>query len=226
MIYFVLIYQLVEVFASIVNLALRQLNLILYNYYVKEIKESLWCSVPVASNSFFLVEAIYWSPSSSSQNDVCLTNLIILATQSCKSHLLIMGCFNYPNIDWSTRSTSNSDVSNNVFLTTLQDNFLFQHVGSPTRYGEHTTPSKLDLVITNEESMISFIVVSEPLGKSDHVVLNFKYTCYSSIPVVNYNRYLFHKGDYESMAENLSNKVWYMLFKDLNTIEMWGDIPF
>ena len=99
------------------------------------------------SNSFILVGEIYWSPSSSSQNDDWLTNLITLATQSCKSHLLIMGDFNYPNIDWSTWSTNNSDVSSNIFLSTLQDNFLFQHVGSPTRYREQTTPSLLDLVI-------------------------------------------------------------------------------
>ena len=123
---------------------------------------------------------IYRSPSSNSQNDICLSNLITLATQSCKSHLLIMGDFNYPNIDWSTWSTSNSDVNSNVFLSALQDNFLFQHVNSPTRYSEHTTPSILDLVITNEESMISSVAVSEPLGKSDHVVLNFEYICYSN----------------------------------------------
>ena len=67
--------------------------------------------------------------------------------------------------------------------------------------------------------MISSVVVSELLGKSDHVVLNFEYTCYSSTPVLNYNYcYLFHKGDYESMVEDLSkmtgtccSRIWILL---------------
>ena len=60
------------------------------------------------------------------------------------------------------------------------------------------------------------------MSNNQNVVLNFEYICYSNTSVINYNRYLFYKGDYESMAEDLSNIDWYTLFKDLDTAEMWG----
>jgi hypothetical protein len=37
-----------------------------------------------------------------------------------------------------------------IFLNCTRDNYLFQHVSSPTRFREGQTPSCLDLVFTNE----------------------------------------------------------------------------
>ena len=69
-------------------------------------------------------------------------------------HLLIMGAFNFPEVDC------------------LQDNFLFQEVIFNTRYREGQQPSLLDLVIVNEEhSLLTTLLQSKsPPGKSDHIV--------------------------------------------------------
>jgi hypothetical protein len=44
----------------------------------------------------------------------------------------------------------------------------------PTRWRGSDTPHILDLIITNEENMISDIEYQSPLGKSDHCMMKFR----------------------------------------------------
>ena len=53
-----------------------------------------------------------------------------------------------------------------------------QHVCEPTRYRIGQRPSLLDLVLTNESHLVRNILMCEPLGKSDHMVLDFEEICY------------------------------------------------
>ena len=64
------------------------------------------------------------------------------------------------------------------FIETLDNCFLHQHILLPTRCRGNTTPHILDLVLSNEEEMLSEIKHLSPLGSSDHQVISFKYTCY------------------------------------------------
>ena len=82
-------------------------------------------------------------------------------------------------------------------------------------------PSLLDLVITNEENTILNIHSTEPLGKSDHIVLIIEYCCQLVVPVATYTRYLYDKGDYELINKDLFNEDWMVLFQDLNVSAMW-----
>ena len=88
------------------------------------------------------------------------------------SHLLILGDFNFPEINWheETFSKGANHVSS-LFLEGIKDLFLYQHVNSATRYREHQRPSILDLILTNIENMISNLEYLPGLGKSDHIVL-------------------------------------------------------
>ena len=61
---------------------------------------------------------------------------------AAKSRCLIVGDFNYPNIDWDSWECSKDD---DEFVDLIQDNFLFQHVRVATR-GNNI----LDLVFSNE----------------------------------------------------------------------------
>ena len=59
-----------------------------------------------------------------------------------------------------------------------QNPLLIQHVTKPTRYREGQKLSLLDLIFTNEDPMIDGEVEEiQPIGKSDHVGLFWKYTC-------------------------------------------------
>jgi hypothetical protein len=59
-----------------------------------------------------------------------LRKLIQEASNKHFSHILIMGDFNYPNIDWEN-CNSNGDSTESIeytFIENLQDSFLFQHI--------------------------------------------------------------------------------------------------
>jgi len=87
----------------------------------------------------------------------------------------------------------------------LNDLFLYQHIDEPTRYRPNQTPNTLDLVIANEEHMINQILYQPGLGLSDHVCLNFKYSCYvercsKSIPKFN-----LYCADFDKLNNLLSS---------------------
>ena len=58
---------------------------------------------------------------------------------------------------------------------------MYQHVEFPTRYRENETSNTLDLVLTNEESMVEDPKADTPLGSSDHVVITFRLMCYADL---------------------------------------------
>jgi len=106
-----------------------------------------------------------------------LVDLLHIAVEESKgSQLLLMGDFNYPEInydDYTVSAGEDSPPSN--FFTCTQDLFLFQHVTEFTRYRENQKPSILDYVFTYDENSISNILYAPPLGKSDHSCLRFEY---------------------------------------------------
>ncbi|CAG2193300.1 Peflin,Programmed cell death protein 6,Sorcin [Mytilus edulis] len=148
------------------------------------IKNSCCKEIKLNQNDKLLIGLIYRSPSNNTKeyNDK-LTELISEATQKGFSHILIMGDFNYPAIDWEIWNTKgeNENSIENRFLDSIQENFLFQHTIKPTRWRGTDTPHTLDLILTNEEEMISNLEYMSPLGKSDHCVLSFDYNCYINI---------------------------------------------
>ena len=53
---------------------------------------------------------------------------------------------------------------------------MCQLIKEPTRFRMGQEPSLLDLIITTDEHLINNIEIKAPLGKSDHVVLEFSVT--------------------------------------------------
>lgn len=81
---------------------------------------------------------------------------------------IIVGDFNYSDIDWEVLG---SDSHSRSFLETVQDCFLHQHVGFPTRDCSSTMP---DLVFSSSLNSINSVQDVGRLGKSDHVMLMIK----------------------------------------------------
>ena len=122
------------------------------------------------------------------------------------SHLLICGDFNYSGIDWGNLSLQPSSAPIiQTFLDTTQDLYLFQHITEPTHYRQGETPHILDLVFTNEQTMINDIQYLPGLGCSDHVCLSFKFMCYSlQRPCESRPRYNLRHADFNKMRELLN----------------------
>ena len=79
---------------------------------------------------------------------------------------MAVGDFNYPGVNWATCDTTAGpgDVEFE-FVETLRDCYFFQHVSDFTRGHGSNKSSTLDLILSNEEGMVSDINVDVPLGK-------------------------------------------------------------
>ena len=125
------------------------------------------------------------------------------------NHLLIMGDFNFPEINYTegTVSASPTDPSS-LFFNKTQELCLIQHVTEVTRVRQHQAPSTLDYVFIDEENLIDYITYEPPLAKSDHAVLEW-----NLLPAVQdikstQVKYNYYKSDYGSKQTNLQLVNW------------------
>ncbi|CAG2214545.1 unnamed protein product [Mytilus edulis] len=187
-----------------------------------EFQENIFIKVKLNQNDKLLVGLIYRTPSNSSKehNDK-LVNLMSEATDMGYSHILIMGDFDYPEINWETWNTKGDRPNSieNKFLEALQDNFLYQHTTKLTRWRGADTPHTLDLLITNEEEMISNLEYMSPLGKSDHCVLSFDFNCYVNIKRAPRIANLYNHGNYKDFIQELNKIDWHNKFNAENSID-------
>ena len=95
--------------------------------------------------------------------------------------LIVLGDFNFPDIDWNTLS-GNSPVSNQ-FCDLIFRTGLSQLINVPT----HNHGNILGLLLTNFDDNIShFLNYSDPLLQSDHYDIKFLCTCLLIFFVNNY----------------------------------------
>ena len=65
--------------------------------------------------------------------------------------------------------------------------------------------SILDLILTNTENMIDNVKNLPPLGKSDHVIIQFSLMTYINRFRSRTEKLNFFKGDYEKISTNLKD---------------------
>ena len=135
-------------------------------------EESVWASIKLVDGDELLIGCIYRSSSGNDTNNENLLKLLLEINKAKYSHLLIMGDFNFEKINWDTWSTpSNESGIDFKFIECIRDSFLFQHVNKPTRARIDHEPHILDLVLTNEEGMISNIEHLSPLSDDSLLLL-------------------------------------------------------
>ena len=182
-------------------------------------QEALFISIKLhKSKDSFLVGTMYRSPNSTSDNNDNLLKIIkSLGPVSKYSHILLLGDYNFKNIDWESGLVSGNCDDEEKFLEATQDAYLYQHVRQPTRARGRDVPSLIDLIFTNEENMISNVEHLSPLGSSDHCVIKFTYNCYiDGNPGQRRLKYCYDKGDFDEIRKELKN--------DWNKMITTGDI--
>ncbi|XP_067915582.1 dynein axonemal heavy chain 3-like [Heterodontus francisci] len=91
-------------------------------------------------------------------------------TVRCKNYrVLIMGDFNYPNINWDSKNVKGR--VGEELLKCVQENFLVQYVSSPMR-----KEALLDLVLGNEVHQVDQVSVGENSANHDHSIISFRLT--------------------------------------------------
>lgn len=170
--------------------------------------EQVWIELCLEGNDKLMIGCIYRSPSGNVQESVHqLVMSIKQACDRCTSHILIVGDFNLPQIDWDIESSSAPESHpSHTFIDAMQGCFLHQHVREATRYRLGQVPSILDLIFTNEEGMIRNIDYQPGLCNSDHVVLRFSLVCYSRVKTFSPAQGL--RVDYERLRVDLSSVDW------------------
>ena len=93
-----------------------------------------------------VIACVYHSPNSTADNTNTLNRTLRALAESYYSNLVVLGDFNYPKID-STHctTTSNTNDPNFMFLDTIRDCFLQQHMKRPARGRNCDNPSLNDL---------------------------------------------------------------------------------
>ena len=176
--------------------------------------EQLWIKVKLTGTDQLVAGCLYRSPSASPVESIEeIANLFHIVHDLNPSHLLICGDFNIPQIDWALHLCLAHDTHiGHRFLSIVHECLLFQHVLYPTRFREGEMSNTLDLILTNEEHMVSALDYQPGLGKSDHVVLRFRLACYASRVSPSHVRLNFHKADFHQLNAKIEAVDW----KDLN----------
>ena len=94
------------------------------------------------------------------------------------------------------------------FFSAVQDTYLFQHVKEPTRFRDGIEPSLLDLILTNEESMIERLDYCHGLGKSDHVLIKGQLSCYSTGIVATNLKWNLGRADFQKLGKKIDKTDW------------------
>ena len=79
----------------------------------------------------------------------------------------------------------------------------------------------LDLIITNKDNnVIENLIAADPLGKSDHVVMEYEYLYSVDISESRNSRYLYESGDYHNFNEELLDIDWDGLLTGMSVEDM------
>ena len=127
-------------------------------------------------NKNLMIFCVYRSPNNSDENDIKLNEFLQHLYRFGNKNLIITGDFNYPEIDWPNGDIPrNSEHKATKFFMNVQSALLFQKVTDFTHYRPNQNPTLIDLVLINNDNIISDIDHLAPLGKSDHQVLKFSF---------------------------------------------------
>ena len=184
-------------------------------------EESIWCTI-TSGKSQLLVGVCYRSDSSPEINNELLPiDLGKAASMDMKHHMMVMGDFNYPEIDSLKHTVIGGNQSNAAkFFDMINDMYLYQHVTEPTRFRKDQC-SLLDYVFTGEEDIIGDMEYQVPIGKSDHVCITWKMTLETLKEPEEESKFNFWKGKYDQINQELECIDWIQLLRQKSVEEMW-----
>jgi hypothetical protein len=182
-------------------------------------KEIVSCEIKIKGSRNILIQTIYRSPNSTEENND-LINQEILNSSKEYSKILILGDFNYPNIEWTDPNNPTPNCNNSEkFLETIKQSFL--HVFRPTHMRVLQNPTTIDLIFTTEYNMITNINHLALLGKSHHHILLFDLFLSSKISSAKQTkRFLYSKGDYNNI-KNEFKSISLESLQHLTGVEAW-----
>ena len=160
-------------------------------------------AVTICGSKSLTLAVVYIPPNSPDSYHTSVLNFIHSLPHT--NDLIILGDFNYPNIDWQTLYSHNHHSS--AFCDLIIDLNLWQLIDSPT----HSAGNILDLVLTNNDAVIHNLSANSilpPNLTSDHFTVEFNIVC---TPTTSSNStrarfyYNYTKADWDGMLEFLTH---------------------
>ena len=164
----------------------------------------------MVGNNKTLTGLCYRAPSNIKTNDEALYSLI---SKASTENLVLMGDFNFPEINWSVPESLSEEHS---FIKCTNNAYLFQNVLDSTR-GKNI----LDLVLSSEENMIENLEVGEPFGTSDHQIIRWKLVVCKGLTNKNKKVFNYFKTDYSAVRREVQDRNWQNLIGETNVEENW-----
>nr|CAI5845547.1 unnamed protein product [Callosobruchus analis] len=193
---------------------------------------SIWVELKIEHEGL-LLGCIYRPGIVGIPDNTRLTELIHKVSQE-KGNVIILGDFNYREINWTTLTLNENNIEARDFLNTYTESNFKQLVNFPTRIRKEQK-SLLDLLLTNDKKLVTSLKSNPPIGLSDHVVL----TATIQLNVRPYYSYMvekrnFWKADYAvinndiiqlSDQTNITDRLTYNTFLDCVRMVIDKHIP-
>jgi ribonucleases P/MRP protein subunit RPP40 len=177
----------------------------------EDVSESIWIKVLDQRKREVYIGVCYRSPTANREEvDALCKNIAKYA----KKKTLIMGDFNYRDIDWVDMD---SGLEGREFIKLVNDCFLTQHVKEATR-----DANILDLVFTSEPNMVEEVLVRNPIANCDHNVLVWNFKCSTVVEQKELKEYSYVNGNYVKIGECLDKVDWEKEFKERSVNDMWN----
>ncbi|RMC12029.1 hypothetical protein DUI87_11162 [Hirundo rustica rustica] len=127
--------------------------------------ECLWVRIQGKANKADILLGVCYHPPIQEEE---VDNLFYkqLENVSGSSALVLVGDFNLPDTCWELHTAGRRQ--SRKFLECMEDNFLSQLVGEPSR-----GRTMLDLLFANRDGLVGDVVVGGRLGQSDHEITEF-----------------------------------------------------
>ena len=163
--------------------------------------EHICCKLTSSRGNELIIGVIYRSANIQLLNlDTNLTTRQLIRELSPKNFIL-MGDFNYPDIDWENHT--GVALSSQQFVECLEDGFLTQHVVVPTRGA-----SCLDLIITRDPDLVSDVENIGQFLNSDHCVIRCKIRNSNSKTTTLKGRLDYARADFDKIRREIGGITW------------------
>ena len=167
------------------------------------------CFIRIKINSKIIkVGTAYRPPSQSIENTISFTNQMRDLLQYT-SNYVVLGDLNFPGINWSQGSTSNTGES--YFYNILNELGATQMIDEPTTEYD----SLLDLCICSSDTIASNVEVGEIFSSTDHSII----TCNLSMPFEKQDNRpsmvkIFRNVDWDLVRAHIATVNWETFFAD------------
>ena len=166
------------------------------------------------------LHVIYRSPNSSME----VIENVNRYVENAPDNSILIGDFNYPEINWSTLSST--QAPGQLFLDTVNDKFLSQHVDFPTNLtpqpNGRVTATTIDLVLSDNDNLIASVKPVGHLGASHHVMMMVEIV----IPTQSNDTIElvpdYGKANFQEMREKLGSLDWKTDLQELDAVSSWN----